>query len=66
MAVELGARVERHVRLARIAVAKNDQPAGRHRLRQRLVAADGGQREGLQATEQCREDLLTHRHHALL
>jgi len=30
MAVELGARVERHVRLAGLAVAENDKPLGRH------------------------------------
>ena len=42
MAVELAPRVQRHVRLARIAIAEDDEAARRHRLRQRLVALDGG------------------------
>jgi hypothetical protein len=40
VAEKLGARIERHVRLARIAVAQDAEAASRHRLRQCLVATD--------------------------
>jgi hypothetical protein len=40
MALELGARVQRDVGLAGIAVAEDDEALGRHALGQHLVAAD--------------------------
>jgi Domain of unknown function (DUF3883) len=47
----------------RAAVAQDDETAGRHARRQRLVALDGAACDELEAVEQRREHLFTHGWH---
>ena len=55
---QVGRGRQQHIRVARVAVAQDDQPARRHRFRQRGFPFDRGGGDGLQPRQQGGEDLF--------